>query len=201
MRIRSLVQMAVALCVGITIGVFLPEISPENGIASPGAQSDLRAQQSNQTVKESGFDSTMTTLVRPQVRFTPTSERVETLPSRGRAAQQRGDPWDSPGIDRDETAGRADRRLAYSASVEKESAAEDFERFHDGPVSAASRKREEAESDTLKNASSTDSERESEIESCVAPFSRCRQDVDCCGASVCRSRPGTISGHFVCTAD
>jgi hypothetical protein len=201
MRIRSLVQIAVAFCVGISIGVFFPETSPENGIASPGAQSDLSAEQSNRTMKESAFDSPVATLLRPRARSTPTLEREEMLPSRGRTAQQLVDSWDSPGIDRDETAGRAGRRLDYSAPIEEEGAAEDFERFHDGPVSAASKKREEAESGTMKNASSTDLERKREIESCVASFSRCRQDVDCCGASVCRSRPGTISGHFVCTAD
>ena len=201
MRIRSLLQMAVVLCLGITIGVFFPETSPENGIASPGAQSDLRAEQSNRSMKESAFDSTVAPLVRPHVRFAPTSIREETLPSRKQAARQLVNPWDSPGTDGDETVGRADHRLAYSAPIEEESAAEDFERFHDGPVSAASRKRDEAESDTTKNASSTDSERKREVESCAAPFFRCRQDVDCCGASVCRSRPGTISGHFVCTDD
>jgi hypothetical protein len=201
MSIRSLVQIAVALCAGIMIGVFFSETSPENVIASPGAQSDLSADQSNRIVKESAFESTVAKLVPAHTRFTPTSEREETLAPREQAAQQLVDRWDSPGIDRDETTERADRRLAYSAPIEEESAAADFERFHDGPVSAPSPEREEADRDTMKNASSTDSERKREIEGCVAPFSRCRQDVDCCGASVCRSGPGTISGHFVCTAD
>ena len=81
-------------------------------------------------------------------------------------------------------------------AVDEDGAAEDFEQFGDGPVVRTEAGDREADPEAP-----PEREEELAVESCSSAFSPCRQDSDCCGASVCRSRPGTISGHFECTLD
>jgi len=89
--------------------------------------------------------------------------------------------------------------LPFSQFVDEEGAADDFERYGDGPVS---RGWPEAEGrGATESRPWEDSDGEPEAEGCVPLFSSCRRDSDCCTASVCRSRVGTISGSFECTPD
>jgi hypothetical protein len=81
--------------------------------------------------------------------------------------------------------------LTQLEPFDEEAARLDFDRFGDGPVV----RREEAE-----DPRSAVDEAEPEANLCLPAYSSCRRDIDCCGASVCRSRVGSISGHFECTA-
>jgi hypothetical protein len=76
--------------------------------------------------------------------------------------------------------------------VDEAGAAEDYARFEDGPVPRNSN------GDRGSGASGNHHSNE-EREACFAAYASCRRDRDCCGTSVCRSRPGSISGHFLCT--
>ena len=98
----------------------------------------------------------------------------------------------------DDTFGPDEPGLPYPEFVDEDGARDDFERYGDGPVSQS---RPEVEDGTTTASGTLVDTDEGFEESCLPAFSACRRDTDCCGVSVCRSRPGTISGFFECTAD
>ncbi|MBC8188435.1 MAG: hypothetical protein H8E78_09570 [Proteobacteria bacterium] len=104
-------------------------------------------------------------------------------------------------IDRDDSFGPNEPGLPFPQEVDSDGGAEDYERYRDGPVARS--KPGDAGTDagpqTEQESALTKRERALEAQGCFPPFSPCRMDTDCCGFSVCRSRPGTISGNFECT--
>ena len=100
---------------------------------------------------------------------------------------------------RDDTFGPDEPGLPFPHEVDGDGAYEDFQLYRDGPVSRSGSVDLEAGADPLSEPEPTKRERALEAEGCFAPFSSCRIDTDCCGTSVCRSAPGTISGSFECT--
>ncbi len=94
----------------------------------------------------------------------------------------RADEWDArtgPGLEEDDD--EAARRRQ-----------EDFEAYNDGPVIYV----EGTDPDPEGKAEPLE-----EGDTCLLLGSPgCRKDRDCCGSLVCRSRPGTISGFWECTA-
>jgi hypothetical protein len=98
----------------------------------------------------------------------------------------------------DDTFGPDEPGLPYPEFVDEDGARDDFERYGDGPISQS---RPEVEGGTTTASGTLEDTDEGFEESCLPAFSACRRDTDCCGVSVCRSRPGTISGFFECTAD
>ena len=177
----------VALLVGIGIGVFLREDPPEPQRPEVPVRAGSRATHPD-TVDESASESSTTATRREEARAPTALAADDSRPS-------------EPGrerVYRDETFEPAEPGLPYPQFVDETGADDDYERYGDGPVSAGSPESEDREA--TENRLRED-RGESEAESCLPPFSSCRRDSDCCGASVCRSRPGTISGSFECTAD
>ncbi len=209
MNSRSLVLAAVALLVGIRIGVLLQSDPPEARPAGAPARSASQPQDS-EAIDESASEwtantklsaateamraeapvlGTMATTTSPcDCSVTPQADRSFRDLRAGEALQEREY--------RDEAFAPDEPGLLFPIRVDEDGAAEDFERFGDGPVS---RSMPEAEDRPTEDRATEDLDVEPEAEACLPPFSGCRQDVDCCGTSVCRSRPGTISGHFECT--
>ena len=99
------------------------------------------------------------------------------------------------------------RAVQHSPPVYEEGAAEDYAMFNDGPVRRNDAAVEDpSETDDDPSALSEDAREtrteESEFEGCLPAFTRgCQRDTDCCGASVCRSEPGSISGNTHCTPE
>ena len=96
--------------------------------------------------------------------------------------------------------GGTDESTHLSLVVDERSAEEDYARFGDGPVASRPQAHLNATgSDASDDVSDRSPSDNAKTESCLPAFSACRTDTDCCGRSVCRSRPGTISGSFECT--
>ncbi len=192
MNSRSLILLAIALVAGIAIGLIASEPLRDATTTSPQGVADPS---SNQPERVGATPSRSPAPV--GIHVAPTIAQAETLEMSAGANTpnpQRGD-WD----DRDGSAEPDELALPDAAlSLYEEGAAEDFERFGDGPASTYSS--ESIDRETTEHGPSTDLEGNRDAESCLAPSSRCRRDADCCGASICRSRPGTISGHFICIA-
>jgi hypothetical protein len=83
-------------------------------------------------------------------------------------------------------------------AVAESGAAADYAEYEDGPVRRDPLELEDESGNDDPEADGLDEELEAER--CLPAYSTCRKDTDCCGFSVCRSRPGTISGYFECTA-
>lgn len=189
MNSRSLILVAIALIVGIAVGVIASEILHDDGTTSPQAGSDSRSNQPGRVGASASRSPDPA-----WVHVAPTIAQAETLESNGLVTTRNPQRGDRDGSAEPDEPGLPDA----SESVDEEGAAEDFERFGDGPVSTYSF--ESVDREATDRSPSTDLEGNRDAESCLAPLSRCRRDADCCGASICRSRPGTISGHFICIA-
>lgn len=192
----------VMLLVGVGIGLLLQDV-PEP--QSPGAPL-----QAGQGAAHSGevHEPASARMASPGARFTTAVERGKQLAA-PRATTRVGtrSPIDLALVDSrrgeprapeylDDTFGPDEPGLPYPEFVAEDGAREDFERYGDGPVPQS---RTEAAADTT-TASRTLGTDEGFEQSCQPAFSPCRRDIDCCGSAVCRSRPGTISGFFECTA-
>ncbi len=205
MNSRSLALATVTLLVGVGIGLLLKD-APEP--QSPGAppQAGQGAAHSREV-----HESASALMASPGAGFTTASKREKTRAlAVGRPAPGVGD---TPQIDialadsrrgeprqpeyHDDTFGPDEPGLPYPEFVDEDGARDDFERYGDGPVPQS---RSEVAEDTTTASRTLDTDEGFE-QSCQPAFSPCRRDVDCCGSAVCRSRPGTISGFFECTAD
>lgn len=205
MSFRSLVLAAVALVIGIGIGVFLggdpPKATPAavpTRVASSDESSQAIGESTSKPIAntkrsadsepmraEAPVSRTLAAVAPPRGASTLQVDRTPRDPRAGEALQEREY--------RDDTFGPDEPGLPFPVPIDEDGAKADFERFGDGPVS-----REVAEEEDQDRVTE-DLDAEPEAEFCLPAFSGCRQDIDCCGTSVCRSRPGTISGHFECT--
>ena len=85
------------------------------------------------------------------------------------------------------------------APVDEDGAASDYALYGDGPALRRGVDLEGSRAYDLQPDATPDEG--VETESCLPPLTAgCKRDSDCCGTSLCRSRPGTISGHFECSA-
>jgi hypothetical protein len=189
--------------VGIVIGVFFrndpqPPTEPAQTNSSAG---------SSDTVDRPPESAANSSASEPGAEETADSRRLESraatnTPRRDAGRSDREFRESDPAEDhqehvyRDDTFGPDEPSLAFPQIVDEDGAADDFERYGDGPIV-----RSEADNLAADTRAASDRERELGDEGCLRAFSPCRQDSDCCGASVCRSRPGTISGHFECTPE
>ncbi len=212
MNSRSLVLAAVALLVGIGIGVLLRKDPPE--APSPGApEQTISSARNSDAVDESASEraanskGSSTTADRREEAW-GSSAPAARKPPRGGSGTPQGEPSrvDSrprearqERVYRDETFGPEEPGLPLPLFVDEEGADDDFERYGDGPVSPAWHEAEDR--GATESRPGEDIGGESGVEGCLPLFSSCRSDSDCCSGSVCRSRPGTISGSFECTAD
>lgn len=208
MNSRSLVLVAVALLVGIGIGVLLRSDPPEAKPVGAPARSDPRPEYS-EAIDESASEWTANTELIAAAEALQAEAPVSgplsiTTSARGGSAMPQADrSFTDPSVGealrereyRDETFGPDEPGVRFPTRIDEGGAAADFERFGDGPVS---RSVPEAEDRAAEDRGIEDLDVEFEA-GCLPPFSGCQQDVECCGTSVCRSRPGTISGHFECT--
>jgi hypothetical protein len=202
-KFRSLLFAAAALLVGINIGFFLQSKPPE--VKPPGAPGPVSGPVASGAIVESaskrlpnGTPSAATEERRahtaPVTATAARSDGSETPHASRSLTSLRADDGSKQREYRDDTFGPDEPGLPLYLPIDEEGAAEDFERFGDGPV-----RRSMPEVEGRPAGEQATEELDVEPEGCLAPLSRCRQDVDCCGTSVCRSRPGAISGHFECT--
>ncbi len=203
MNSRSLVLAAATLLIGIGIGSWLQRdpgrVRPtgaslqtdsgalESASAAPAANPGARSTAGAKATKPGALAA----LRPPRVAGrTPRAElRYDDRPAGPRRQAE----------SRDDSFGSDELGLPIPEFVDEDGAADDFERYGDGPVSR-SRREAEVGAETASRAMEDESPA-FEAETCRPAFSPCGRDADCCGASVCRSRPGTISGYFECTPD
>ena len=204
MKSPSLVLAAVTLLVGISIGVLLPGAPPPEA-QSPGERERVNpGARDSHAVDDSEFECAANSKASQATATGREEERaalVLAATNPPRAEFPLGDFRESrqDRVDLDAALGPDEPGLPFPQFVDEEGAADDFERYGDGPVSRGwpeAEGRGAAESRPWQDANG-----ESEAEGCVPLFSSCRRDSDCCVASVCRSRVGTISGSFECTPD
>ena len=204
MKSPALVLAAVALLVGIGIGVLLPqaqELPPEAQLPGERERTNFSARDLH-AVDESAAERAANSKASPAA-VTGCEEEQAALvlaaTNPPRAELPLGDFREprQARVDLDAALGPDEPGRPSSQFVDEEGAADDFERYGDGPVS---RGWPEAEGRGATESRPWE-DTEGEAEGCVPLFSSCRRDSDCCVASVCRSRVGTISGSFECTPD
>ncbi len=207
MNSRSLLPAAFALLVGISIGVvFKPDFFAAGLRQEPARSTPARS------ARPDSFGSAPAAMLEPD---SPASSRPELArssqaPSAEAARQDesessqdgfafgaRLDAENGRAVYRDDTFGPDEASLVFPTAVDEAGAAADYAEYGDGPLRRDATRPTDRPGSDERGANEPD--QEFEADACLPPFSACRKDSDCCGSSVCRSRPGTISGYFECT--
>lgn len=197
-NLRSVIFMILALNVGVWMGMWVQRHVLTQEFSSVSAEISSSAERSDvadQPVSVAGVHDDADHVV---------------AHTRAEVDGAREDPAPSfvDGFDRDAN-GIRDRPAPVSidsefieSQVARAEARADFEKFGDGPVARTPSEVERLDDSNERShkKAAEDEQVEQDGKSCLGPGMACRRDTDCCGASVCRSRPGTISGHFECTA-
>jgi len=205
---RSLLPLAIALAVGIAIGfVFKPDF-----LESVSSQEPARSTFENSDRSDSGATAPIE-IDRPDPPTRSKSERARTsvvpstevarqgedeAPRDGFAPRTRVAERNAGAAHRDESFGPDVASLPFPPAIDGTRAAADYAEWGDGPLRRNATGPEDRHAGHERGTDKP--EQELGTDACFPAFSACRRDTDCCGSSVCRSRPGTISGYFECTA-
>ena len=208
MNTRSLLPIAIALAVGIAIGIgfkpgFFEAESPQEQARYTPVHSDRMDSPASAPTRMPRPDAPASSKPVPaRSSGAPDAEaawHAESEAPRDRFASSALVDAERAGAGyRDEPFGPDEASLPFPLAVDETGAAADYAEYSDGPV-----RRDPTEPDDRRTGDErgeNEPKQDFDAEACFPAFSACRKDTDCCGSSVCRSRPGTISGYFECTA-